>query len=1593
MSLSMRRTFVVLLGVAFLAGLTFLPPAAAEFRKPLPLPPQTDGPPGEPREPGEVSNALTLPMADKGTKDRILAAPDYIATKNWTTAVSTLQGLIDRKEDVFVELKRKDATGKESVHTVSVRAEANRLIGSLPQEGMEFYRVTYGPTAKGFLKQARATGDRDLLGQVSRRFLYTDAGVEATHLLLSVNLESGNYVAAALSYERLLEREGADKLSPATLLRAAVAYRQIAARDQSIKDKEEQTWKYLSEKVGSSMQLGGKSVDISDLRADLGKYQTLAANFTIYDYPMYRGDPTRSAMSNGGTPFLEKRWHWPTFTSLGKLDDKDNPSLAHGEITAAVRFQEGRSQAILPSFFPIAADGKLVYRSYWGLHAVDIKTGKLLWETDTKGSLDRLLSDTKIVQTVRNWLAHYNQMAKSNVLYENSTIGTLSTDGSLVYGIEDLAIAPINNQFMGNPWGGGFPQQPQQSYGALDAAVYSNKLVAYELKSGKLAWELGGHDDKAGELKDTFFLGPPLAMHGKLYALTEKNQELRLLCLDPSKGKCEVSWSQKLADARDRLMGDSMRRMQAAHLAYGEGILVCPTNAGAVLGVDLLSQSLVWVHSYREKGQLTSAEEEAIRLGMMAPPPGWTGGRNPNATEWKVSAPVISEGKVVFTAPDGRAVHCLNLRDGSLVWKVNRGDEDLYLGGVVKGKVVVVTKRVCRALNLSDGKQAWQVETGMPSGQGVASDGLYYLPLKVATTIKDKKPMPAVAVIDVETGALKATTRSRKREVPGNLLFYEGSVISQSVDEIAAFPQLEIERAEITKRLADNPTDPIGLSKRADVHLDAGNWQGAIDDLKAALVVLKDKPDTELESKDRDRLFETISEFLQHDFVGGERYLDEYKALCKVVVDANAGGDERQRAEGETRRRTANYLSLLGNGREKQGRLGEAFDAYLEYGTLAPATELLSVDEDVKAPANVWAQGRIGAMIDKAPAAQRAQLEKKIGQRWEAVRTDAGSNPDLEPVRRFVSVFGVQSQVGREARMYLAERLMGETAPSTLLEAEGQLLSLRRQEEDPALAGQAVEALARLMARKGLLEDAAHYYRILGRDFAKVVVRNGKTGADLFNDLATDKRFLAYVDEPASLWPAGQIQGKVERGQFQQQQAIYVFEPAGEVLPFFQKHRVFLNFQFHALKLLDRTTNAEALSLNLTRTMFQNLTYSGNPNAPIRFPYHTVGHVLVLPLGQMVFGIDPLSKQVLWEKSLVGPQQMQNLQNIIPDPRDGTLSVYYQDGYVQKIGQAGPIEASYVCLQTRDGLLALDPMNGRTLWTRGDVSPRAGIFGDSENVYVVEVTAEGNPARTRAFRAQDGVSVDVPDFTAVYQQRQRIVGRKILATGVDKGKMVVRLYDVRTGKDDWKKEFAANATLLRSEDPRLAGVVEPDGNLTVVDLTTQKEALRSTLDPKHLEKMQGVTLLRDRDMFFVAINGPIDPAVQAWGGPQPNLMPNFGYHMAPVNGQVYAFNRTNWKLKWRAEVLNQMLILNEVGDLPVLLFASRSQSNAPGRGFMQEVAVKAIQKSNGKLVYDEKLPQDTQQFHDFKIDLRNRRIEFLAWNYKVTLTPKETAGK
>ena len=80
---------------------------------------------------------------------------------------------------------------------------------------------------------------------------------------------------------------------------------------------------------------------------------------------------------------------------------------------------------------------------------------------------------------------------------------------------------------------------------------------------------------------------------------------------------------------------------------------------------------------------------------------------------------------------------------------------------------------------LSDGKPAWDAKTipadGMPSGRGFVRGSEYYLPTTAEQVLR----------VNVQSGELSEPIKTRG--VPGNLVWHEGAVISQSVTRLTNF--------------------------------------------------------------------------------------------------------------------------------------------------------------------------------------------------------------------------------------------------------------------------------------------------------------------------------------------------------------------------------------------------------------------------------------------------------------------------------------------------------------------------------------------------------------------------------------------------------------------------------------------------------------------------------------------------------------------------------------------------------------------------------------------------------------------------------------
>ena len=123
-----------------------------------------------------------------------------------------------------------------------------------------------------------------------------------------------------------------------------------------------------------------------------------------------------------------------------------------------------------------------------------------------------------------------------------------------------------------------------------------------------------------------------------------------------------------------------------------------------------------------------------------------------------------------------------------------------------------------------------------------------------------------------------------------------------------AFPQLTAKLAEMNNLVKQKPDDLKTRLERGRLLLDKGDCAGAILDLKKVAADSRERDET---SRAKTLLFTALTQLLRNDFAAGEKYLDDYRALCRVEVPSGVAAATRQKLQAEERRRLAGYFALL----------------------------------------------------------------------------------------------------------------------------------------------------------------------------------------------------------------------------------------------------------------------------------------------------------------------------------------------------------------------------------------------------------------------------------------------------------------------------------------------------------------------------------------------------------------------------------------------------------------------------------------------------------------------------------------------------------
>ena len=1587
---------------------------------------------------------------DRESRQRVQAIIDYMERKSipWDVVCTTAQNLLDAQSDAFFSMRGRDAQQKSFI---SVKSKVNSILDSLPKEGQQFYELTYGPTASALLTEATADRiDPGKLADVSQRYFHTNAGTQATLLLAALQLDLGEYVQASYSYQRLLDRNDGERFNdPQILIRAIVAYQRSG--DLRLGEQVPALWEKLEKNFPrDGLQMGRQLYAFDTLKTELDKpFQLDFSTAREEDVAMRYGSPTHAAVYQGGVPFLDPILETPLV--FKKVELYVEPSeWIQAQIKSTYEAIDRKSDQVpLPGFFPVTLNGMVIYRTYDGVYARATRNnlvlgkgtayersynaGELIWDSPApKGSIQTRMSDS-LSPLPKMWWAQYWQQQMPTVLFENAQAGSLSHDGRQVYYVDDYTLPPPMSMVNVNQFPGGFGGMPGQPNLDSPATGY-NVLNALDAESGSLKWSLGGlaggsdaNQDLAkltstAELfVDAIVLGPPLPLNGQLFVMFEREGKILLACLDPyrivtekrlnpatdemeSVSSPNLIWVQELGSPATQVQQDSLRRIQPSYLAASQGILVCPTNAGAIIAIDINARRLLWANYYGSKLDPNQLNRNIQQLG----------GRRrlqpqvqtvPN-DRWRASAPIITRDKVIFTAYDSDNLVCLNLQTGEEVWSIDRDKDDLYVGGIYNDSVVIVAKDSLRAYRINtleddQPKLAWtKQEIPTPTGHGVVSrDGLFYIP--VVENVATKQAEPQIWAIDLTDGKVRSKTLYRRHNRPvqrdarlalGNLIFHDGQMFSQTATELVAFPLLERKLNEMNRLLAKDQNDPAGLTYRGELYLDQGKIKEAIADFQRAQ---GNNPTPETQRTLREKLYYAYTSLLRADFAAGEKYLPEYKTLC--IVDTSASNpSERLLQTEEQLRRTSLYLQLLAQGREQQGRIHEAFEAYGEFARLRSRDELIASEgsPNTLARPDVWARGRILSMINDVDDPQRLKpLREQLARQWNVIR----QADDLTRLRDFAEVYGPLFEIGRQAQFELVDRLMTKRDEESYREAQSVLMQLWARAESKPESARSLEALARLMILRHQYTSAVQLYTRLADDYPTIKVRGDQTGSDLYVNLITDKRLLPFIEPTRDRrFDSYNIVTNSEAnvgGMFQS----FTIYPRMSQTPLENPYEFTLRYdtQRNAWTLLgtERSTGQPAFEFSgLSTNQLQ--PFQQTPLGP---PTHTLsqstGNLLLLTLGQYAYCFDLLENKQLWQRNLLGEEKTnQSIRFTFQQKAPGETVIDYPDGWSIRLGQGSVLQPTYVSLMTRDGLVVLDPRSGKELWTREGVPTNVQMFGDATHIYLVE---EGKTSRV--LRALDGHEVEnVPQFAnRLNNGNLGIYNSKLLQVfTVEFDSMEtpinIHLYDPLHGKDVWTHQLPKGAVVCQTYNEDYCGYIEPNGKLTVLNVEDGKPLVECVMDKAYREKhlhlndgrigVREPSLLMDENQVYLVLPPP---------GENRSISTRVSFiKVVPVDGTVYAFNRKSGQRLWFNEDLftDQLLVVEKFDQLPVLMAMTQGVNQQKRRTVFKVVM---IDKLTGKLRYQVDRDNRNSVFLSMLSDSNSKGILFWGYNFKLTIEPIE----
>ncbi|QDU97957.1 outer membrane protein assembly factor BamB family protein [Lignipirellula cremea] len=1411
-------------------------------------------------------------IADRQFIRQLKTSRLLIADQQYSEAAALLGAILAAPEDFIFQPDRDIPLIR------GFKAEAERLLGESPPSGLEAYQRLYGPEARRKLDEAIRKGDRQLLAEVTLHYFYSDEGAEAAYLLGCHYLDRGHPLRAALYFQRILERPNqGHRFEPALSLRLAACWAMAGMRSRA-----EETLVALRQSGRlRAVEIAGQEQEafaedsqaISWLEQYIGPQKRFRQGF---GWLTQRGAADRNAQSEASGPYLV-----PHGIAQASNDAAIRP------LVAAIEKEKLKNRDIrLPSCAPIIAGNVVALRLADRTLALDFETSELLWEIPHDDSL-RHLSDhapAKRKQEKADFLREGLELR----LWDNPTYGGISSDGDRLFCVEDLAFGSDDYHRL---------VVTRDGRQQLDTGVQKshNTLAAYDLQTGKLQWEIGGADGvKSASLTGVFFLGPPLALGGRLYVMGLTGPETQLIELESATGEVlsrvplhyrENTMPPYMAPHLPSWVFENPARRSGASPSAAHGVLICPLSGNDFAAVDLTSQQVLWMYRPQEEegGEGTSRFGNAWQQKLFE-----VAQRDFN-DRWADCLPCVSDDCVILTPTEAGEMYCLNLRDGGLKWLAPRRD-GFYVAGAVDGVVLVIGRSSVWALRLDDGSPVWpQGDTllppgASPTGRGYMGGGHYYLPLSTGE----------VAAIDLATGALAARSLSPSHAVPGNLVAVRGTVFSQTALGVERFETLAARNQKL-QTLAGDAMDPATSDPK--MLLDQGEillFQGR---LREAAAVFQQVSSSAKEPVTRQKAVEMLHEAI----IEGVRV--DFETFIKLAEETPLQGVNRLR-----------MLREMGDAYALAGRSQDAFDIFLQLAEAEKLDELRYVSAGRKVRTDRALVSRIEGLLASLQPRLRDQLQNQLADLAQSKLAPAqiavlARNRHLNPLRLQEAIQFVKAKQWPAAQSRL--QLLLEQGDAAQRRGAIALLAEHYHATDRP------EAAARCFAVLLAQPDTACY--------------DDRTAAQLVAALPADSATRRQLEPTAPAEPAGEPTKKIEKKAQPVEYRYPVFSSCSD--PAIDADLSFeIDNQGRNLACQDHTGRnlwTAALPAPGANWKYSSSVYS-HSRAVLQ------GDLLLLWTCDRVLGIDALAGKVLWHHDTITSESP--YPGMYRQPPMWLAMVRSGDSAIG--GQISPlaVSADTVVFQRERELTAVDPTTGKILWSREGVAEYCDLFGDNERLFVTPPS----DSDTMVLNLIDGAEIarrQLPDR----DRRLGVAGGRLLLWTTDAVGAEISLLDPWTNQTLWRKACGLLAQPWYIDQDEVA-VLEPEGELQLLAVDTGQQLLKMQLPA--VKDLRNLLVWKGANRYLVVANGS---EAAAKGGQVFGVQVIMG--SVNVNGTV-AMIDTQGKLLWSKKVLSQTARIHQPDQFPVLAFLSQTQVQQ-GRSIRARWQLLCLDKRNGKVIHDE----------------------------------------